>query len=121
MLREYLLGTSRPEEQEQVEMRLLLDENFLLEAEMLADELIDDYLDDNLSQGDRKAFETYFLSAPEQQGRLKFVAALKRRASEEDSASSPGVEVRRGLAGPASRLGARLYSFISQLRTQSSA
>lgn len=121
MLREYLLGTTSPEEQEQIEMRLLLDQNLLMETKILADELIDDYIDDNLSEGDRRAFETYFLSASEQYSRLKFVAALKRHAAEEHSASSPRLEVRMDSVGPVSRLGAWLYSLISQLRAQGSA
>lgn len=115
MLREYLLGELEPGDREQIEMRLLLDRDFLLQAEMLADELIEDYVDGNLSERERTAFVTHFLAASTQRDRLNVAVALKRHAL----AATPASQSKS--AARARKFSARLHSLFSMLRTQDKA
>jgi hypothetical protein len=72
LFKQYLLGALDPESQERLEEQFLTaDEQFdeLLAAE---DELIDQYLGDELSAQERTQFEQHFLAAPERQHKLDF-------------------------------------------------
>ena len=77
-LKQYLLGQLSQEEQKQLEVRLLTDQQFLEELLMVEDDLIDDYLDDSLSEQEREKFEQHFLSTTERREELSFAKALRR-------------------------------------------
>ncbi len=77
-LRSYLLGKLDPEEQERLEQRLWADNSVLDELQVAEDELIDDYLEGVLSGSEAEKFQSYFLSAPERQRKLRFAKTLKR-------------------------------------------
>jgi hypothetical protein len=81
-VRRYLLASLSEEEREQVETRLLTEEDFLNQIDLVEDELVEEYLVNKLSAADRKRFENVFLSAPERQHKLRFVRALRVRAAE---------------------------------------
>jgi hypothetical protein len=81
IIRKYLLGLLTEDEQERVEERLLVERDFFEQVNIVEDELIDEYLDDSLSEKER--FVTYFLAAPQQRQKLKRAQALKRYISTE--------------------------------------
>lgn len=81
-LRQYLLDQIPEAEEEQVELRLLTDSNYSEESDIIADELIDEYVDGRLSAAELKQFEEYFLKSQVRQDKLDFALALKKRKAE---------------------------------------
>lgn len=77
-IREYLLGGTSQVDSLRVEDRLLTDNAFYEELVMAEDELIDQYLNDVLSQSERQSFETHFLAAPERQKKLRFARVFQK-------------------------------------------
>jgi hypothetical protein len=66
------------EEQRRIEERLLTDNEYFEELLVAEDELIDDYIEGALSEGERERFERFFLATLERQQKLSFARALKR-------------------------------------------
>ena len=77
LLRKYLLGELNEADEQAFEGQLLADDELseLLLAE--EDELVDDYLGDELSDGERKRFDSHFMVTPERKRKLTFGEALK--------------------------------------------
>jgi hypothetical protein len=82
LIKRYLLGDTSPEEQEQLEQRLLIDEEFIEQLSMTRTDMVDDYVFANLSAKEREQFEKYFLSTPEHRQMLKTAGALASRFEE---------------------------------------
>ena len=80
LIRRYLLAAVTEEEREQVEARLMIDDDFFQQINLVEDELVDEYLDEVLSPKDRRGFEETFLCAPERQHKLRFARALRAYA-----------------------------------------
>ena len=62
LIRKYLLGNISQEDQEQIEQRLLIDEEFSEKLSMTRIDMVDDYVAANLSTKEREEFEKHFLS-----------------------------------------------------------
>lgn len=62
--------------------RLLSESGFLEEVLVAEEELMDDYVNDDLPAVSRLRFEQHFLITPERQQKLKFAFALSRYASQ---------------------------------------
>lgn len=77
----YLLGTSTSERMENIEQRILLDDDFHQEVKIAEEELLDQYISGKLTATDRQLFETNFLSSSLRQQKLRFALALKRRCA----------------------------------------
>jgi hypothetical protein len=77
LIRRYLLAAVTEDEREQIETRLMVDDDFFQQINLVEDELVDEYLDQVLSPGDRLRFEDIFLCAPERQHKLRFSKALR--------------------------------------------
>jgi hypothetical protein len=77
-IRHYLLGQAMPDDSSQLEEGLLTDSALFQELLIVEDELVDQYLSDELSPNERQSFETHFLVAPEHQRKLGFGRALHR-------------------------------------------
>ena len=77
-LKRYLLKQLSDPEQQEIELRLLSDDSFSSELDIAEDELIDDYLANELSQNERERFEQNFLTNPERVSRLNSSQAMKR-------------------------------------------
>jgi anti-sigma-K factor RskA len=75
---QYLLGHLSEEGQRRIEERLLTDDGFLEEISLAEEDLIDDYLNGNLSKDDRLSFEQHFLRTPERRQNLRFAMTLSR-------------------------------------------
>src|SRR5262245_21275325 len=77
VMREYLLGGLAEDAREQLEKRLITDEDEFCKLLIEEDELVDDYVQDNLSEGDKLQFESHFLCTPERQRKLRFAATMR--------------------------------------------
>ena len=75
-LRQYLLGELSDADEEQVELRLLSDESYFEEFELIENELMDQYVHNSLSTEDREKLESRLLRGEWQQQKLEFVKAL---------------------------------------------
>jgi methionine-rich copper-binding protein CopC len=80
-IRQYLLGSLSEEIQQRIEERLMTESSFLEELEVCEDELIDDYVNNELDADNRSRFESHFLCAPGRLQKLKFAMALGRYVS----------------------------------------
>lgn len=79
VIRRYLLGTLHEPELSEVEQKLRNSEELRETAELIEDEIIEQYLEKNLDQRDKKAVETYFLRSLEHREKLWFAGLLHRR------------------------------------------
>jgi CHAT domain-containing protein len=81
-IRKYLLGELLDAEQEcALEERLLTDDDFCEQIEIAEDELIEGYLGDELSPGEREQFEQNFLSTTERRQKLSVARSINRYAA----------------------------------------
>jgi anti-sigma factor RsiW len=90
----YLLGLLPRSEQERFEADLLADDRLLEELGAVEDELIDDYLSDQLSQPYRDGFESHFLRSLEHQRRLTFAMSFKSYIAKSQPAVSSDIQAR---------------------------
>ena len=75
-IREYLLDKLTDDEQEKIEERLMVEDDFFQELEISKDELIQEYRAGELSQEEQQSFER-FLSTPEGRRRHTFAVAME--------------------------------------------
>jgi len=106
-IRRYLLGEGlSDEDRDDFEERLSQDGALFGRMRLMEEELIDDYVMENLTEGERRSFEKHFLSTPARLRSVKvalaFAALAAERAEEETPATAPA---RHGLLG---KLRARL-------------
>jgi hypothetical protein len=81
-IRDYLLGSLLTEQQAQFEERLLTSDEVHEELVIVEDELIDEYLREELAASDRESFESHFLVAPEHQEKLRFARTFRKYVAE---------------------------------------
>lgn len=78
-IRKYLLGNIQAEdERRKIEKRLMLDDDYFEELLMQEEELIQDYVDGQLSTDERQSFEKHFLISEERRHKIQFARALRR-------------------------------------------
>ena len=77
LLRSYLLGELNEQQREEVEERLVMDEDFFQGSLLVEDDLIDDYVQGELSADERKKFEATILSTPEGRQQVALTRDLK--------------------------------------------
>src|SRR5438034_3912187 len=82
LIRKYLLGNISQEDQEQIEQRLLIDEEFSEKLSMTRIDMVDDYVAANLSTKEREEFEKHFLSTTEHVQMVEIARALAKRLME---------------------------------------
>ena len=81
-LRQYLLGAPlEAEQQREIEERLLTDDDFCEQIEIVEDDLIEQYLNEELSPAERVKFEAGFLSTAERREKLRVARALNKYVS----------------------------------------
>lgn len=81
-IRQYLLGELSEEEREQVERRLLSDEEFYQQVLIAEDELVYDFVCDELPAQEKMSFRQHVLPIPERRQDVKFARALRKYVSE---------------------------------------
>jgi hypothetical protein len=84
-LRQYLLGDLTEEARRRVEQRLLTEPDFLEELLAGEEELVDEYVGDELSDDERLKFERHFLCTKERRQQLSFARALSRYVSKSEA------------------------------------
>ena len=77
-LRRYLLGELRLEEEVLIGQRFFLDRDYAELAQSVEDDLIDDYVHDDLTPVERQEFETHFLETPEHREDLRIAQAFQK-------------------------------------------
>lgn len=82
-LKRYLMGKLGEEDQREIGEGMITDDQYVVQMEILEDELIDDYLSGNLSPEEQYRFETHFLNPPSRQEKLQFAQALRRYVKNE--------------------------------------
>lgn len=84
-VRQYLLDELTPDARERLEERLMTEDELFAQLLTLEDEqedeLIDQYVHDQLSEAERERFERVFLSTPERREKLELVRDLKAHAA----------------------------------------
>ena len=118
--KEYLLGGLDPGGRESIELRVIEDEEFGTEAMAAEDQLIESYLDGELSEDDVRRFTSSYLVTEERVRRVKELAALRAAVSR---SSSPRVEAVQktgfdlsnffGRFGPALAMGAAALVLVA--------
>lgn len=80
-IREYLLGRfdDQPELEDKLSQQMLFDDELSEMVDAMEDEIIDSYLDDELSAADKKAVEEYFLRPPQRREKLQFARLLRKQ------------------------------------------
>jgi anti-sigma-K factor RskA len=77
-VRQYLLGQLSEDEKQEIEKRLMVEDDFFEEIETSEGQLADDYVAGNLSEPDRQRFDEHYLVTPERQQDVQFARVLKR-------------------------------------------
>ncbi|HEY2116867.1 MAG TPA: hypothetical protein VGJ51_17350 [Candidatus Angelobacter sp.] len=85
-IRDYLLGTLSEPELSKIEQELFFNEELSRTAGLIEDEIIKQYLDQELDPRERKAVEAHFLRPPDHRQKLDFARLLRHRL--ESSAAS---------------------------------
>lgn len=81
-VRNYLLGNLGDKaKRRQIEKRLLLDDDFGEQLSIAEDELVDEYLNDALTETERERFLQFFLIPPERKEKLRFIGNLHKYAA----------------------------------------
>ena len=86
-IRDYLLGHLSAEEQEEIEERLMIDDDLFDELEVSKDELVEEYCAGELSHSDQEWFEQHYLASNE--GRRSHAAAVALSALKCESVDPP--------------------------------
>jgi hypothetical protein len=89
LLREFLLGKLADEDRERIEGLFLTDSPTRERVLALEQDLIDDYLEDSLSQGDKERFLSRYAQTDEQRRKLRITGAIKDWAVREARAPHP--------------------------------
>ncbi|HEX3249141.1 MAG TPA: hypothetical protein VHS05_06920 [Pyrinomonadaceae bacterium] len=78
LIARYLLGDLPEEQQVAIEDRAFADKDYLALVTAVENDLIDDYVNRELSATERRQFETRFLASSERRKRVEFAKALAR-------------------------------------------
>ena len=96
---DYLLGDLPDPDQAVLEKRVLESGQALEQVSIVEDELIDEYLQSELSGPERERFEREYLSSPTHRERLDFARALREQLSARQSAPAPRTAAGRPFLG----------------------
>jgi CHAT domain-containing protein len=94
LIRRYLLGRLGEDEREQLEEKMLADNEVFNRVLLAEDEMVEDYVNGELPESDRAEFEASFLSTPEGRKQVTYARALSEYVK--DASPSRDAEVRVG-------------------------
>ena len=83
LIARYLLGELSEEQQIAIEDRAFADKNYLASITAVENDLIDEYVRNELSAAERQRFEKQFLASPERRKRVEFARTLAGVMEEE--------------------------------------
>jgi len=84
-IRDYLLGVPELVDNEELEMRLLSDSDFLRKFSLVKDELMEDYVSGALSEDETSRFEKHFLSTPRRVFHVDVIKGLTDKSAQRKS------------------------------------
>jgi hypothetical protein len=94
LIRQYLLRELDDSGQRQLEERVFTDREYMEQVLMIEDELVEDFVFDELPASEKERFLVHFLSTPQQVQKLEITEALKEYvALAADTATPPGARV----------------------------
>ena len=108
LIARYLLGELSEEQQIEIEDRAFADKNYLASITAVENDLIDEYVRNELSGAERQRFEKKFLASAERRKRVEFARALAGVMSE-------AVVSRRVVVEKTSSWRDAIYAFINGL------
>jgi len=82
LIAQYLLGELPEEQQVEIEDRAFEDKEYLASITAVENDLIDEYVRNELSESERRGFESRFLASAERRKRVAFAKALAGMTSE---------------------------------------
>src|SRR5437879_1908039 len=82
-IKKYLLGQLAGADLAEIERRLLTDDEFYEEVQIMEDELVDEYVNAELNADERRLFEENFLADPESRNKLRLGRVLDRHLSDQ--------------------------------------
>lgn len=82
LISRYLLGDLSEEQQVEIEDRAFADKEYLASITAVENDLIDEYVRHELTDADRRKFESRFLASAERRKRVEFAKALARVPAE---------------------------------------
>ena len=86
-LRKYALGKiGEGDERSAIEERIMTDDDYFQKLTMVEEDLIQEYVDENLAPADRANFEKCFLISAENRQKVKFARALRKYVDETKAA-----------------------------------
>jgi hypothetical protein len=85
-IRDYLLG-NLSSTNEEFEEKLMTDDTFFQEFQIQEEELIQDFVDDNLTDSENQKFENHFLISKERQEKVKFAQSLRKHVDQKTNES----------------------------------
>lgn len=78
-LRSFLLGIIENKKQRRkIEMRLMIDDAYFQFLEIIEEELIQEYVDNQLTESERQQFDSLFFRSKERIEKIKFAYLLRR-------------------------------------------
>jgi hypothetical protein len=126
-IHDYLLGSLPPDRLDEIEQRILTNNDFHLEVEIAEEELLDRYAQGKMVGQERERFEKYFLASPLRQQRLKFALAFQKKLNSAAHSSPSRIHTRPASFYPyalaaslvlAAFLGATSYSFLGKIQEE---
>src|SRR4029078_3725447 len=78
LIARYLLGELSEEQQVEIEDRAFADKDYVASITAVENDLIDEYVRHELSDADRRKFESRFLASAERRKRVEFAKALSQ-------------------------------------------
>jgi tetratricopeptide (TPR) repeat protein len=81
VIRRYLLGHLAEDERQQLEEKIMVDNELFNRVLLAEDEMVEEYLQGELSERDREGFEASFLATPEGSKQVSFAKALSKYVS----------------------------------------
>lgn len=85
----YLLGSLSPDLSEQIEQKILTDNAFHEEVEIMEEELLDSYVQGRMPEEKRVLFERHFLASPLRKQKLMFARGLQSKIDAIKTAPNP--------------------------------
>jgi hypothetical protein len=99
-IRRYLLGALREPESSDIEQKLLSNEELSQTVALIEGEIIEEYLDGDLDEPNKKAVETYFLRPQEHRKKMQFARLLRHHFALGAAAQPMQVPIRPPQIGP---------------------
>ena len=90
LIAQYLLGELPEQQQVEIEDRAFSDHEFMTSITSVENDLIDEYVRRDMSESDRRRFESRFLASESRRKRVEFARSRKERLGRSAPLAVPG-------------------------------